>query len=325
MRQRHMATAGPPLAELEFDGTYYRRLRLSPDEIADHDGRVEFWDGATNTAFEVRETSPYHERPAQRLSALAELIAAVRGKPILCFGTMNLELPGDDGRPARMMQADQSLYLHPERSQLVGLSAMVVGENHYPDVVLEVDRTTDVRRHKLKLYEAWGFPELWVDVPDGSPRPQAQHGTTLYVREEGALEVAAESCAFPGWTAADIHLALNEPQMSNRTATILERIGAVLGEREGRGPDDHPLLRSQRQRAREAGRKEALQEAAIRELESRAAMVRQLLIARGFDVDVNHLLKQPAFAAASVQAIVDAAARCESADDFVAMLLAAVP
>ena len=36
---------------------------------------------------------------------------------------------------------------------------MVVGEHDFPDVVLEVDRTTDVRRWKLGMYESWGFPE----------------------------------------------------------------------------------------------------------------------------------------------------------------------
>ena len=323
-RRQPQPLSGPPLAELEFDGAY-RRFRLGPDEIADHDGRVEFWDGTARTAFEVREVSPHHERPAQLLSALAELIAAVRGKPIRCFGTMDLALPGEGGRPARTMQADQSLYLHPERCNLVGPSAMVVGENHYPDVVLEVDRTTDVRRHKLKLYEAWGFPELWVEVPDGSPRPRAQHGATIYVLEENALgesafQIAAESRAFPGWAAADIHVALNERRLSDRTAAILERVGAALGEREGSGPDDHPLLRSQRRRAREEARATAREEAFVRELESRATMVRELMIAHGFKVDAHFPLDEPAFATASIQAIADAVARCETPADFVALL-----
>ena len=309
--QRPKAMLGPSLAELEFDGAY-RRRRFTVDEIADHDGRVEFWDGTSETAFEVRETSPHHERPAQLLSALAELIAAVRGKPIRCFGTMDLAVRDEDGRLVRRMQADQSLYLHPERCNLVGRSAMVVGENHYPDVVLEVDRTTDVRRHKLKLYEAWGFPEIWVEVPEESPRAEAKRGTTVYVLEDGAFRVLETSRAFPGWKAADIHVALNERRLSNRTAAILERIGTELGEREGSGPDDHPVSRSLRQRAR----REALAEAATRELASRGAMVRRLLIARDIPVGANFPLDHPAFAAASAEAIADAAARCESPDDF---------
>ena len=41
-----------------------------------------------------------------------------------------------------------------------------VGTDALPDVVLEVDNTTDVRRGKLGLYESWGFREVWVEVPD---------------------------------------------------------------------------------------------------------------------------------------------------------------
>ena len=43
---------------------------------------------------------------------------------------------------------------------------MVSGEHDFPDVVVEVDHTTDVRRKKLWLYEEWGFPEVWVEVPE---------------------------------------------------------------------------------------------------------------------------------------------------------------
>ena len=59
------------------------------------------------------------------------------------------------------MQADESVYLHPARAK-PGPAAMVVGEDDFPDVVLEVDHTTDARRGKLALYEDWGFPEVWV-------------------------------------------------------------------------------------------------------------------------------------------------------------------
>lgn len=324
-RRRSPADLGPSLAELDFDSAY-RRRRFTADEIADHDGRVEFWDGTSETAFEVRETSPHHERPAQVLSALAELIAAVRGKPIRCFGTMDLAVRGEDGRLVRRMQADQSLYLHPERCNLVGRSAMVVGENHYPDVVLEVDRTTDVRRHKLKLYEAWGFPELWVEVPDESPRPAAglRPGTTIYAWNDGKLEAVAESRAFPGWTAEQIHSALNEETLSRQTVQCLERVGAVLGEREGTGPDDELMLRSLRDKARAealaAGKPQWLAEAYETELERRAAMVRAVMVARGLDVAVDFPLHEPIFRDADVDDAGVAALSCADEEDFVARL-----
>ena len=49
------------------------------------------------------------------------------------------------------MQADEVLYLHPDRVRLQG-PAIDVDADPLPDVVLEVDHTTDVRRRKLGIY-----------------------------------------------------------------------------------------------------------------------------------------------------------------------------
>ena len=315
------AIPGPPLAELAFDSAY-KSFRLRRDELADHHDRVEFWDGATETALVCEAVSPFHERPAHRLAALAERIAAVRGDAIACFGAMSLIFPDENGRPARVMEADQTLYLHPDLQRIVGPEAMVVGENHYPDVVLEVDRTTDVRRHKLKLYEAWRFPELWVDVPDESPRPAAglRPGMTIHALTDGEFKVVAESRAFPGWTAEQIHLALNEEQLSASTARCLERVGAVLGEREGTGPDDDPMLRSLRRKARVEGLAKGLARAYGKEFQNRAAMVRAVMTARGLEVTSRFPLRESIFYGASVEAVGVAALRCEDQDDFLARL-----
>ena len=62
------------------------------------------------------------------------------------------------------MQADEVLYLYPDRSRLPG-PAIDVDEDPLPEVVLEVDHTTDVRRRKLEIYKESGFPEIWVLVP----------------------------------------------------------------------------------------------------------------------------------------------------------------
>ena len=61
---------------------------------------------------------------------------------------------------------------------------------------------------------------------------------------------------FPGWTAVEIHAALNEETFSAETSAVLERVGTVLGEREGTGPDDDPLLGAQRRRSRARGHAE---------------------------------------------------------------------
>ena len=239
----------------EFPGC--RPITIRRDEVDTWDGRFEFWDSATETAWIVREpTSATHEFPSHLLSALSHMIAAERGSPVTCFGSMDLELRGEDGERRRIMQADQSVYLHPERSRLPD-QGMIVGEHDTPDVVLEVDFTTDVRRGKLGLYEEWGFPEVWVEVPDRySPSRPARRrpGVTVHLLEEGAYRTAPESRAFAGWTAQEIHAALNEPTVSEDTVWTLKRVGRTLGAREGTGPDDMPWLRVHREEGRAEGR-----------------------------------------------------------------------
>ena len=187
---------------------------------------------ATETAWICEPTTPYHERPSRLLTRLAELIGRVRGAPIESYGSMDLLLRDASGAPRRIMQADESVYLHPAQARLPGPAAMVVGEDDFPDVVLEVDHTTDARRGKLALYESWGFPEVWVDVPDApSPsRPRGRRsGLTIHLLEHGRFRVATESRAFPGWQAEEIHLALNESTPSAQTSAAVERVAAASG------------------------------------------------------------------------------------------------
>ena len=244
-----------PLSELEFIGC--KAVPMTWAQFRRYDGRLEVWDAQSETAWMVREpTSPTHENPSHGLAGLVALIAAVRGSPIKCYGSMDLLRRDAHGNPRRIMQADQTVYLRPWLAELLSASAMVVGEHNYPDVVLEVDHTTDVRRGKLKLYEAWGFPELWVEVPEHwvASRPRGLvPGLTIHLLEDGAYRVSPESVAFPGWRAEDIHEAMNEPAPSGRTHGILERLGRRLGAREGTGPDDDALMRSLRSQSRAEG------------------------------------------------------------------------
>ena len=240
----------PPKPAPEFPGC--KAVHLPRKDLEDFDRRLEYWDGRTETAMICDPASPYHEQRSRLLNALIERIAQVRGAPIKNFGSMDLR---EQDAPQSIMQADESVYLHPDRSRMPGPSAMVIGVDDHPDVVLEVDHTTDVRRGKLALYESWGFPEVWVEVPDDTApsRPRGQRpGLTIYLLEDGAYRTAPESRAFPGWTAEEIHAGLNEWTLSEQTSAVLERVGAALGEREGTGPDHDPLLRSQRAQAERA-------------------------------------------------------------------------
>ena len=299
---------------------------MTREEFELREERLELWDARAETAWVVRDfPSPTHERPGHKLPALVDRIAAVRGSPIECFGTMGLLQRGRAGAPRRVMQADQSVYLRPDRAVLPGVEAMVVGEHDPPDVVLEVDHTTDVRRGKLPQYEAWGFPELWVEVPDQAARSRPRRlvpGLTIYLLEQDGYRTVAESRAFPGWTAAEIHLAMNEPVLSAHTAAILERVGTAMGAAGGTGPDDDPLLRSQRRKAYNVGHAEGR----ARGFERGMAAERELLLrlaARKFGADASGRLKNllariddPELLAGAGELIID----CATDDDLIARL-----
>ena len=91
-----------------------------------------------------------------------------------------------------------------------------------------------------------------MEVPerDSPSRPAGRRpGLTIHRLEDGAYRTARESRAFPGWTANEVHLALNEPALSAFTSRVLDRVGRALGARDGTGPDDTPWLRAHRREA----------------------------------------------------------------------------
>ena len=321
-------SAEPPLAGLEFIGC--KAVPMSYEEFRRYEGRLEVWDAETETAWMVRDpTSPDHENPSHGLAGLVERIAAVRGSPIKCYGAMDLLRRDAHGKPRRIMQADQTVYLYPERAELLGSSATVVGEHNYPDVVLEVDHTTDVRRGKLRLYEAWGFPEIWVEVPDhpAPSRPKSRRpGLTIHLLEGSAYRESPVSRAFPGWRAGTVHQAMNEVKPSGWTHARLEHLGRTLGARDGTGPDDDPLLRSLRNESRAEGRKEGLAEGREKGLaegtaeglergrsEALGETVREMLGLRGLEVSAGFPGRLPDLPRSLVVA---AALACESERDF---------
>ena len=284
----------PPVSELEFVGCL--PVRVSRDEVEgpEWEGRkVEHWDAATETAWIVREpASPYHERPSRRLTALVERICQARGSDAACFGGVDLRVRQEDGTLGDFMQADETVYLRPSRSKLPQGVALMVGEDAYPDVVLEVDNTTDVRRGKLVAYAEWGFPEVWVEVPDlASPgRPRGLHpGLAIHLLENGRYVEAAKSRAFPGWRADEIHRALNEPTISEETAAVLWRVGRALGEREGTGPEDDSLLGGFGRRERALGVAEGHARGLVTGMAGMAAAIlrrRGIAVSEGFAAEL---------------------------------------
>ena len=236
-----------------------RAVHISREEFEDYEGRVEYWDAATETAMVVCEpTGVYHEHPGQRVAQMTALIALTRGAPIETVGSADLMLRDEQGRRRRVLEADQTVYLHLERDRPAG-HYIVVGEDALPDVIVEVDHTTDVRRGKLALYESWGLPEVWVEVPDvRSPSRAANRKPSLTIHvlhPDGSYRQSAESRAFPGWTASEIHRAMNEPALSIETMAVLDRVGRALRDRDGAQTGD-ALLRRMRGESHAEGRAE---------------------------------------------------------------------
>ena len=305
---------------LEFPGC--RPVRISRAEIVDYERRIEYWDAVTEVAMVCEPISVYHEQPGQRLSGLTTRIALMRGSPIDTIGAADLLLRDADGAWLRILEADQTVYLHPRTTRPEG-ARIEVGSDTLPDVVLEVDNTTDVRRGKLSLYESWGFPEVWVEVPEQSSpsRPAGlRPGLTIHLLEGGRFRTASSSRAFPSWTAQEIHLALNEREVSYVTMAALRRVGRTLGAAVGTGPDDDPLLREERLQSHAEGRAEGhaegRTEALVETQRDAVLQVLQVLKLRGLPVSAAFPRRLAELGAASTAALVQAALECRDEADF---------
>ena len=307
----------PDPGPLEFPGCRSRRLTVEQLEALEEDpkNRFEYWDRDTETVWMVREPAGVpHERPGSRLARCCELIAAARGSDIECLGATDLCLLDAQGRKRKIMQADQCMYLHPARDRLPKDGGMEVGVHDFPDVVLEVDHTTDIRRGKLKLYEAWGFPEIWAEVPDRytpSRRPGLRPGVTLWLLgEDGRYRESPVSRAFRGWTASEIHAALNEEgPWTERTCDALDRVGRGLGSAQGTGPDDLPWLRRHRAEGRARGRAEGRAEGEAKANARVRALLMERVLGPGYPRDA------PVLAGLSDEQVIELLIQCADASE----------
>lgn len=297
-----------PLVPRDFPGC--RAVHLPIKELDDYEGRIEYWEARTGTAMILAEPATlYHEAPSAGVVALVEMIAQARGSKILALGSASLVQCGVEGQREVLMQPDAMFFLDRPwpRGRTIDIDA-----GPLPDVLLEVDHTTDVRRRKLEVYTSWGFPEVWVEVPSPdwmAPRSSGRPRLKIYLLEGGGYVESAVSRAFSGWRAAEIHRALNEETKSERTVATLRRVGRELGKVAGTSPDDDPFLGAER-------------------AESRSEMVRenlrQTLAARNIRVTeaVEAWLSGVTSVERSAQ-FLEAAVRCRDADDFLRRVQAA--
>ena len=239
------------------------------------------------------------------LAQMGERVAMLRGSRIKCFGSVDLVRRDAAGRRRWLMQADQVLFLHPERVRWG--RALDVDTDPMPDVVLEVDHSTDVRRRKLSIYKESGFPEIWVLVPWESSRRAP--GLAIHVRGEHGYAEAPESRAFPGWKAEELFRALTEHPWTAGTARTLERVALAMGVREGTRPEDDLITSSVSLKAEARGYERGQGEA-------RAASVRAVLRARGIEAALDASEDRALFSALSEEALIAAALACTGEADF---------
>ncbi len=321
---RSPARPREPLRELDprdFPGC--RAVQIPADELEDYEGRIEYWEARTATAMVAAEpTTTYHEAPSRGLSGLVREIALARGAEILALGSADLAQFDENGEPEVIMEADEIFFLSRPWPRA---KAIDVDEGPLPDVVLEVDHTTDVRRRKLEVYASWRFPEVWVEVPEPSwlpPRTSGRPGLVIHVLEGSQYVEAASSRAFSGWTAAEIHRALNEEGRSPATVAAVRRVGRRMGRAAGTGPDDDLFLGAERAESRAEGWAEGRAEGraegkAEGRIEMVRALVRQTLAARGILISAAleaWLLRLDSASAASPLVMI--ATECRDADDF---------
>ena len=278
-----------------------RPFPLSAAELDDYDGHYEYWEAGF--AWELRDTSPKHEQPSVRLAELVGDIAKMRGTPITMFRTADLQERGIGGTRIRAAQADELIFLD---YRYAVPDVFVVGELPLPDVVFEVDLTTDIRDRKLDVYAAWGVAELWVEVPDADlPSRRKRPGLTIHILEDGRFRERGESAAFPTLTAAEIHVAVNEPSTSTATVDIARRVGGIMGQRTGTGPEDDPFLGIERRLSRR---------------DERMSILESLLKTRGIDVTPGLHAEASRIAALPQDALLRAALESTDLDDFLSRL-----
>ncbi len=303
-----MATQSQLVTPQPLSLTGCRPVPVTRAEIANYEGPVEYWDAETEIVWELFETSSYHEAPRGRLIEMVKDIAKMRGMPISVYGTTDLQERDADKRRSRIAQADETIYLDGTQGPIGPV--IIVGKSPLPDVVFEVDLTTDIRDRKLELYACWGVRELWVEVPDARlPSKRKRPGLTIYTLNGKQYQQVAESTAFPTWRANEIHAGLNEPYSSSITVGVVRRVGRVMGEQSGTGPEDDPFLHEERRLSRLEGRDEGRRQ-------GRVAMLKELLAARNVTVSTPLDRLADMIAGLPGQSLTQAALQCETEADF---------
>ena len=201
----------------------------------------------------VREpTHAPHEEPRYRLAELLARIAQLRGSPI--------KVPRRDRNPVDRSRLRETRR-HASRSDAV--PASVTGPRERSPSIWRSGstpgRTWCWRWTARRTYAGTGWSctrsggfrscgwRCRTPMRRAGPRDCAPGCGSTCWRTGRYVRFSEASRAFPGWRAAEIHRGLNEPvPLGGDLRRSLSRVGRALGEREGTGPEDDPLLRQQR-------------------------------------------------------------------------------
>ena len=191
-----------PVSALEFAGCDAIRMTLAEYEALGDDNKVEFFDSAAGLAWRVQEPVAWeHEIPGSTLAALVRCVAMTRGSAIKCVGAGGLRLLDAESGQVRVIHPDGMVFLHPERDEAEIRSFLKVGEDAYPDVVLEVDNTRDIRRTSWRSTRNGGSPNCGSKCRTpgrragrGGLRPELR----IYLLEGEQYVLSPESRAFVG-------------------------------------------------------------------------------------------------------------------------------
>lgn len=255
---------------------------------------------------DLRAPEPNRNSLKGQLGGLVDRIAATRGAGIVVLRASELLIRGPDGNIRRIAQNSRLVYTH-DTAKRSG-ETVVIDHGELPDVVLDVDDVSIARRRKLSLYEKWGFPEVWSVVPgrrapswrDGAPRVAIHLRTRLgYVR-------APRSAALPSWSAEEIQTALSELEgsMSEGTIAALRRVGRLMRADADIGPDDDPILPTERHELR-----------AEPTMEDRIDALDEMFRLRGFAVSISFTARVAALQR-PLPYLLRAAYECRDEDDF---------
>ena len=149
------------------------------DEIATYEGRFEFWDADTETAWVMCDPTGFaHEGPSQRLAGLS---------PVDCRGTRVADRVLRCDGPRASQRAGRAVAESSRRTRrstcIRGVrgarapEAWRIGAHDHPDVVLEVDNTTGRPAGEARSLRGVGIPRGLGGGSRGlHPRPPGRPG-----------------------------------------------------------------------------------------------------------------------------------------------------